>query len=92
MINVIKPEVKNIVKLAEAGKLSKSKIEELKEKYNPKQIELISACLNNDKENVEKCINEGVDLSICNDYVLRYTVSKGFVDVSLLLIQNKVEP
>lgn len=92
MINVIKPEVKNIVKLAEAGKLSKSKIEELKEKYNPKQIELISACLNNDKENVEKCINEGVNLSICNDYVLRYTVSKGFVDVSLLLIQNKVEP
>lgn len=92
MINIIKPEVKNIVKLAEAGKLSKSKIEELKEKYNPKQIELISACLNNDKENVEKCINEGVDLSICNDYVLRYTVSKGFVGVSLLLIQNKVEP
>lgn len=92
MINVIKPEVKNIVKLAEAGKLSKSKIEELKEKYNPKQIELISACLNNDKENVEKCINEGVDLSICDDYVLRYTVSKGFVGVSLLLIQNKVEP
>ena len=92
MINVIKPEVKNIVKLAEAGKLSKSKIEELKEKYNPKQIELISACLNNDKENVEKCINEGVNLSICNDYVLRYTVSKGFVGVSLLLIQNKVEP
>ncbi len=92
MINIIKPEVKNIVKLAEAGKLSKSKIEELKEKYNPKQIELISACLNNDKENVEKCINEGVNLSICNDYVLRYTVSKGFVGVSLLLIQNKVEP
>ena len=92
MINVIKPEVKNIVKLAEAGKLSKSKIEELIEKYNPKQIELISACLNNDKEIVEKCINEGVDLSICNDYVLRYTVSKGFVGVSLLLIQNKVEP
>lgn len=92
MINIIKPEVKNIVKLAETGKLSKSKIEELKEKYNPKQIELISACLNNDKENVEKCINEGVNLSICNDYVLRYTVSKGFVGVSLLLIQNKVEP
>lgn len=91
MINVIKPEVKNIVKLAEAGKLSKSKIEELKEKYNPKQIELISACLNNDKEIVEKFINEGVDLSICNDYVLRYTVSKGFGDVSVLLLQNKVE-
>ncbi len=36
MINIIKPEVKNIVKLAETGKLSKSKIEELKEKYNPK--------------------------------------------------------
>ena len=83
MINVIKPEVKNIVKLAEAGKLSKSKIEELKEKYNPKQIELISACLNNDKENVEKCINEGVNLSICND--------QGFGDVSVLLLQNKVE-
>lgn len=92
MINIIKPEVKNIVKLAEAGKLSKSKIEELKEKYNPKQIELISACLNNDKEIVEKFINEGVDLSICNDYVLRYTVSKGFGDVSVLLLQNKVEP
>ena len=91
MINVIKPEVKNIVKLAEAGKLSKSKIEELKEKYNPTQIELISACLNNDKEIVEKFINEGVDLSICNDYVLRYTVSKGFGDVSVLLLQNKVE-
>lgn len=91
MINIIKPEVKNIVKLAETGKLSKSKIEELKEKYNPKQIELISACLNNDKEIVEKCINEGVNLSICNDYVLRYTVSKGFVGVSLLLLQNKVE-
>lgn len=91
MINVIKPEVKNIVKLAETGKLSKSKIEELKEKYNPKQIELISACLNNDKEIVEKFINEGVDLSICNDYVLRYTVSKGFGDVSVLLLQNKVE-
>lgn len=91
MINIIKPEVKNIVKLAEAGKLSKSKIEELKEKYNPKQIELISACLNNDKEIVEKFINEGVDLSICNDYVLRYTVSKGFGDVSVLLLQNKVE-
>ena len=90
MINIIKPEVKNIVKLAETGKLSKSKIEELKEKYNPKQIELISACLN-DKEIVEKCINEGVDLSICNDYVLRYTVSKGFGDVSVLLLQNKVE-
>ena len=90
MIN-IKPEVKNIVKLAETGKLSKSKIEELKEKYNPKQIELISACLNNDKEIVEKFINEGVDLSICNDYVLRYTVSKGFGDVSVLLLQNKVE-
>ena len=89
MINIIKPEVKNIVKLAETGKLSKSKIEELKEKYNPKQIELISACLN--KEIVEKCINEGVDLSICNDYVLRYTVSKGFGDVSVLLLQNKVE-
>lgn len=92
MINIIKPEVKNIVKLAETGKLSKSKIEELKEKYNPKQIELISACLNNDKEIVEKCINEGVNLSIFDDYVLRYTVSKGFVGVSLLLIQNKVEP
>jgi hypothetical protein len=91
MINIIKPEVKNIVKLAETGKLSKSKIEELKEKYNPKQIELISACLNNDKEIVEKFINEGVDLSICNDYVLRYTVSKGFGDVSVLLLQNKVE-
>jgi len=91
MINIIKPEVKNIVKLAETGKLSKSKIEELKEKYNPKQIELISACLNNDKEIVEKCINEGVNLSICNDYVLRYTVSKGFGDVSVLLLQNKVE-
>lgn len=91
MINIIKPEVKNIVKLAETGKLSKSKIEELKEKYNPKQIELISACLNNDKEIVEKCINEGVDLSICNDYVLRYTVSKGFGGVSVLLLQNKVE-
>ena len=91
MINVIKPEVKNIVKLAEAGKLSKSKIEELKEKYNPKQIELISACLNNDKEIVDKFVNEGVDLSICNDYVLRYTVSKGFGDVSVLLLQNKVE-
>ena len=92
MINIIKPDVKNIVKLAETGKLSKSKIEELKEKYNPKQSELISACLNNDKEIVEKCINEGVNLSICNDYVLRYTVSKGFVGVSLLLLQNKVEP
>lgn len=91
MINIIKPEVKNIVKLAETGKLSKSKIEELKEKYNPKQIELISACLNNDKEIVEKFINEGVDLSICNDYVLRYTVSKGFGDVSVILLQNKVE-
>ena len=91
MINIIKPEVKNIVKLAETGKLSKSKIEELKGKYNPKQIELISACLNNDKEIVEKFINEGVDLSICNDYVLRYTVSKGFGDVSVLLLQNKVE-
>ena len=91
MINIIKPEVKNIVKLTETGKLSKSKIEELKEKYNPKQIELISACLNNDKEIVEKFINEGVDLSICNDYVLRYTVSKGFGDVSVLLLQNKVE-
>ena len=40
---------------------------------------------------VEKFINEGVDLSICNDYVLRYTVSKGFGDVSVLLLQNKVE-
>lgn len=92
MTNIIKPYVKIIVKLAEKGELSKSKIEELKREYNPKQIELISACLNNDKEIVEKCINEGADLSICNDYVLRYTVSKGFVDVSLLLIQNKVEP
>ena len=92
MTNIIKPYVKIIVKLAEKGELSKSKIEELKREYNPKQIELISACLNNDKEIVEKCINEGVNLSICNDYVLRYTVSKGFVGVSLLLIQNKVEP
>ena len=92
MTNIIKPYVKIIVKLAEKGELSKSKIEELKREYNPKQIELISACLNNDKEIVEKCINEGVDLSICNDYVLRYTVSKGFVGVSLLLLQNKVEP
>lgn len=92
MTNIIKPYVKIIVKLAEKGELSKSKIEELKREYNPKQIELISACLNNDKEIVEKCINEGVDLSICNDYVLRYTVSKGFVGVSLLLIRNKVEP
>lgn len=91
MTNIIKPYVKIIVKLAEKGELSKSKIEELKREYNPKQIELISACLNNDKEIVEKCINEGVDLSICNDYVLRYTVSKGFVGVSLLLIRNKVE-
>ena len=93
MINVIKPEVKNIVKLAEAGKLSKSKIEELKEKYNPKQIELISACLKNDKGSVEKIINEGeIDLSVCNDYVIRYTVTKGWIEISRLLLKHNVEP
>lgn len=93
MINIIKPEVKNIVKLAETGKLSKSKIEELKEKYNPKQIELISACLNNDKEIAEKCINEGeIDLSVCNDYVIRYTVTKGWSEISKLLLNHNVEP
>lgn len=52
MTNIIKPHVKNIVKLAEKGELSKSKIEELKREYNPKQIELISACLKNDMASV----------------------------------------
>lgn len=93
MTNIIKPHVKNIVKLAEKGELSKSKIEELKREYNPKQIELISACLKNDMASVEKIINEGkIDLSICNDYVIRYTVTKGWIGISKILLKHNVEP
>lgn len=71
MTDIIKPCVKKIVKLAENGLLSEGKIRDLKKEYNPKQIELISACLKNDKGSVEKIINEGeIDLSVCNDYVI----------------------
>lgn len=45
MTDIIKPCVKKIVKLAENGLLSEGKIRDLKKEYNPKQIELISACL-----------------------------------------------
>ena len=68
-------------------------LRDLKKEYNPKQIELISACLKNDKGSVEKIINEGeIDLSVCNDYVIRYTVTKGWIEISKLLLKHNVEP
>lgn len=93
MTDIIKPCVKKIVKLAENGLLSEGKVRDLKKEYNPKQIELISACLKNDKGSVEKIINEGeIDLSVCNDYVIRYTVTKGWIEISKLLLKHNVEP
>ena len=91
MTDISKTEVRNIIKLAERGKLSRGVIQNLKKKYYSEQVNLILACLSNDKDSVKKCINDGVDLSICNDYVIRYTVTKGWSEISKLLLNHNVE-
>ena len=84
--------INEVISLVETNKLIKDTHTSLKKKYDAKQVDIVIACVSNDIESLKECIDKGYDLSICNGKILRYTVSNGFVELSVLLLKNKIEP
>ncbi len=84
--------VEEIISLFEGDKLTVSKIKELKEKYDPNDVDVVSACITDDIDSLTEYIQKGYNLYICNDKVLRYTVSNGYIEVSKMLLKNGIEP
>ena len=81
-----------IISLNNADKLTLSQVAELKNKYNPSDVEVVCACVTNDIDYLKLCIEKNYNLNICNGKVLRYTVYMGYVEVSKLLLKNGIEP
>ena len=81
-----------IISLNESNKLTKNKIKELKDIYNSSEVDVVCACITNDIEYLNRCIEKKYSLNICNGKVLRYTVCMGYVEVSKLLLKNGIEP
>lgn len=83
--------IENIISLKHSSKLNVDNVEKLKKLHGSENVELVLSCINNDIEKLEEYIQRGYDLSICNDKVLRFTVSEGYVELSKLLLKNGVD-
>lgn len=81
-----------IINLNNTDKLTVNKVAELKHKYNPREVDVICACVTNDVDYLNFCIKNNYSLNICNGEVLRHTVSMGYVEVSRILLKNGIEP
>lgn len=85
--------VAKMVNLSYEHQLDDKKIEELKKEYSDcPQFTVVLACIKNNLKILEDCIENGVDISICNGHVLRYTVSEGFVGIARLLLKCGIDP
>lgn len=80
-----------VIELKNKNKLTEENIEKLKGKHNSNDVELVVACVNNNIDKLKEFIKNGYDLSICNDSILRFTVSEGYVDISMLLLKSGVD-
>ena len=83
---------KTAIELKEKSMLNDEEIRRLKRRFDAKEVDVVVACVSNDIVLLKKYIENGYDLKICNDKVLRYTVSQGYVDISCLLLRNGIEP
>lgn len=83
---------KTIIELKENNMLDATETNRLKSMFNSKDVDVVISCICNELEKIKKYIDDGYDISICNDHVLRYTVSHGFVELSCLLLRNGIEP
>lgn len=79
-----------LVKCYNSGRLTTSNLNEIKKKYDPKEVDVVCACVINDPVSLQDCIDKKYELSICNDEVLRYTIYNGYIEVSRLLIKMGV--
>lgn len=79
-----------LVKCYNSGRLTTSNLNEIKKKYDPKEVDVVCACVINDPVFLQDCIDKKYELSICNDEVLRYTIYNGYIEVSRLLIKMGV--
>lgn len=83
---------KTIIELKESNMLDVTETNRLRSMFNSKDVDIVISCVLNEVDKLKKYIDEGYDISICNDHVLRYTVSQGFVELSCLLLRNGIEP
>lgn len=81
-----------IIDLNNTDKLTVKKLEELKNKYNPREVDIVCACVTNDIDYLNSCIEKNFSLNICNGPVLRHTVSMGYIEISCLLLRNGIQP
>ena len=88
---MIKNLLNDIVKLKENNRLNDISLNELKEKYDSSNVDVVCACVTNNIEKLNECINKGDNISICNGAVLRYTVEKQYVELSLILRKHGIE-
>ena len=79
-----------LVKCYNSGRLTTSNLNEIKKKYDPKEVDVVCACVINDPVFLQDCIDKKYELSICNDEFLRYTIYNGYIEVSRLLIKMGV--
>ena len=84
--------VRIAIELKEKCMLNDEEIKRLKIKFDAKEVDVVVACVSNDIVILKKYIENGYDLKICNDKVLRYTVSQGYVDISKFLLENGINP
>lgn len=81
-----------IADLEDANKLTQEEKNNLKKFYSVADVEIASACVKNDIAFIIKKIKEKKDISICNGKILRFCIMSGFVDLSMLLLKNNIEP
>lgn len=81
-----------IIDLKNEEKLTTNSIDELKEKYDSSNVDVVCACVTNNIEKLNECIKKGDNLSICNGAVLRYTVEERYVQLSCILLNHGIEP
>ena len=79
-----------LVRCYNSGRLTTSNLNEFKKKYDPKEVDVVCACIINDPVFLQECIDKKYELSICNDEVLRYTIYNGFIQISRILIKMGV--
>ena len=83
--------VNEIINLKYKDMLTVGNVAKLKNLHGCKDVDLALACVNNNVEKLKEYIQRGYDLSICNDAILRFTVSEGYVEISKLLLKNGVD-
>ena len=80
-----------IINLKYKDMLTVGNVARLKKIHGCKDVDIALACVNNNVEKLKEYIQRGYDISICNDSILRFTVSEGYVEISKLLLKNGVE-